>query len=80
MSKGERSLSRLGILRELFGSLKRRKPTKKYCPKCGNPHIRLSSKFDVWLLPEVYVCEECGYKGSIVLELVEKPESKQKEI
>ncbi len=73
-------MSRLEILRELFGSLKRRKPTKKYCPKCGNPHIRLSSKFDLWLLPETYVCEACGYKGSIVLELEEgKQESEGKQ-
>jgi len=56
-------------LREILSSLKRRKPAKKYCPKCGNPHIQLASKFDLWLLPEQYVCEKCGYKGSIVLEL-----------
>jgi predicted RNA-binding Zn-ribbon protein involved in translation (DUF1610 family) len=61
-------------LRDLLGNLKRRKPAKKYCPKCGNPNIRLSSKFDVWLLPELYVCEQFGYKGALVLELEETDE------
>jgi predicted RNA-binding Zn-ribbon protein involved in translation (DUF1610 family) len=62
-------------LRELLGNLKRRKPAKKFCPKCGSPNIRLSSKFDLWLLPELYVCEQCGYRGALVLELEEKDES-----
>jgi predicted RNA-binding Zn-ribbon protein involved in translation (DUF1610 family) len=69
--KANKNLSRLRTLREILSSLKRRKPTKKYCPKCGNPHIRLSSKFDVWILPEQYVCNKCGYKGSIALEVEE---------
>ncbi|MGB9134120.1 MAG: hypothetical protein WCC63_00810 [Candidatus Bathyarchaeia archaeon] len=66
-------MSRLRNLREILGSLKRRRPTKKYCPRCGNPHIRLSSKFDIWLLPEQYRCEECGYTGPIVLEIEKEP-------
>ena len=69
--KGGENVSRLRTLREILGSLKRRKPTEKYCPKCGNPHIHLSSKFDVWILPEQYVCDKCGYKGSVVLEVEE---------
>jgi len=39
------------------------------CPKCGSPNIHLSSRFDAWLTPELYVCDECGYKGPVVLEL-----------
>jgi hypothetical protein len=38
----------------------------------------LSSRFDVWLFPEQYICENCGYKGPIVLELV-KEEKEEKE-
>jgi predicted RNA-binding Zn-ribbon protein involved in translation (DUF1610 family) len=63
-------------LREILSGLKRRKPAKKYCPKCGDPHIRLSSKFDIWLLPEQYVCEKCGYRGPIVLEIEEEQRKK----
>ncbi len=62
-------MSRLRILREIFSGMKRRRATEKHCPKCGDPHIRLSSKFDIWLLPEQYICEKCGYTGPIVLEI-----------
>ncbi|MGB9714724.1 MAG: hypothetical protein ACPLZC_07110 [Candidatus Bathyarchaeales archaeon] len=61
-------------LREVFKTLKRRKPTKIYCPRCGSPRIHLSSSLDYWLTPKKYVCDECGYKGQIVMEL-EKEES-----
>jgi len=61
-------------LREVFKTLKRRKPSKIYCPRCGSPRIHLSSSLDYWLTPKKYVCDECGYKGPIVMEL-EKEES-----
>jgi len=71
----------LGVLkglREVFGGLKHEKTAKKFCPVCGSPRLRLSSKFDIWLTPEQYVCESCGYKGPIVMEIdeEEKPERK----
>ena len=62
-------MSSLRVFREILGSLKRRRVTKKYCPRCGDPNIRLSSKFDIWFLPEQYICEKCGYTGPIVLEM-----------
>ena len=40
----------------------------KFCPKCGSQNIALSSAFDMWLTPEQYICKDCGYKGSIILE------------
>jgi len=67
----------MGILRnirEVVGNLKHDRPTPKLCPRCGNPRLRLSSRFDIWLFPEQYVCEQCGYKGPITLEL-EKEEA-----
>lgn len=39
------------------------------CPRCGNKNIKLSSRFDAWLMPKRYVCEACGYIGPIVLEI-----------
>jgi predicted RNA-binding Zn-ribbon protein involved in translation (DUF1610 family) len=56
-------------MREVLKTLKRRKPAKKYCPKCGSPSIRLSSSVDFWLVPSKYVCEKRGYEGPIVMEL-----------
>jgi predicted RNA-binding Zn-ribbon protein involved in translation (DUF1610 family) len=56
-------------LREVFGTLKRREPSKKYCPRCGSSKMHLSSSLDYWLTPKKYVCENCGYVGPIVMEL-----------
>lgn len=63
-------------MREILVSLKRRKPTRKYCPRCGNPQIHLSAKFDLWFSPEQYICDKCGYKGSIALEIEEESNKK----
>ena len=63
-------------IREVFKTLKRRKPSKIYCPRCGGPNIHLSSGLDYWLTPKKYVCENCGYVGLIVMEL-EKEENSQ---
>ena len=63
-------------IREVFKTLKYRKPSKIYCPRCGSPKIHLSSSLDYWLTPKKYVCENCGYIGQIVMEL-EKEENSQ---
>jgi predicted RNA-binding Zn-ribbon protein involved in translation (DUF1610 family) len=67
-------MNKLRNILELFKMLKRRKPSTIYCPRCGSPRIRLSSSLDYWLTPKNYVCENCGYRGPIVMEL-EKEES-----
>lgn len=64
----------LGVISDLIKNLKHRKPAPRVCPACGSPRIRLSSRFDAWLMPTVYVCLDCGYKGPIVMEL-EKTEN-----
>jgi len=56
-------------IREVFKTLKYRKPSRLYCPRCGSPKIRLSSSLDYWLTPKKYICEKCGYIGPIVMEL-----------
>jgi predicted RNA-binding Zn-ribbon protein involved in translation (DUF1610 family) len=61
-------------IREVFETLKRRKPSKIYCPRCGSPKIHLSSSLDYWLTPKKYVCENCGYVGQIVMELEKEEE------
>lgn len=67
----------MGLLRdmhEVLKNLKRGKPSRKYCPKCGSPDIHLSSKLDYWLAPPKYVCEKCGYRGPVVMELEKEEE------
>jgi predicted RNA-binding Zn-ribbon protein involved in translation (DUF1610 family) len=61
-------------VREIFTSLKHRKPTQIYCPRCCSPKIKMHSSFDQWLTPAKYVCSQCGYVGPIVMEL-EKEET-----
>jgi predicted RNA-binding Zn-ribbon protein involved in translation (DUF1610 family) len=63
-------------MREVFKTLKRRKPSKIYCPRCGSPKIHLASSLDYWLTPKKYLCQNCGYVGLIVMEL-EKEENSQ---
>jgi len=41
----------------------------RVCPVCLSPRIRRSSSFDGWLIPVTYVCEECGYRGPVYLEI-----------
>jgi len=68
-------------LREILKGLKRKKlgkPTPKFCPRCGSPKIKLSSSFDTYprmygITPTQYICENCGYKGPIAMELEEEP-------
>lgn len=65
-------------LREVLKGLKRRKLAPKLCPKCRSPELRLSSRFDIWLTPEQYVCGNCGYKGPVVMEIEEEGSKKQR--
>jgi len=59
----------LANVREVFGTLKHRRPTQIFCPRCASPKINLSSSFDFWLTPQKYICPACGYAGPIVMEL-----------
>ncbi len=68
----------MGILqniRDIVKNLKHDHPKPKLCPRCGSPKLKLSSRFDIWLFPEQYVCEQCGYKGPITMELEEIDEA-----
>ncbi|MEM3088706.1 MAG: hypothetical protein QXP20_06300 [Candidatus Bathyarchaeia archaeon] len=62
----------MGFLRDLLNVLRKMKRSSSFqfaCPRCNSQKIHISSKFDVWLTPEQYVCENCGYMGPIVLQL-----------
>ena len=66
----------LANVREVLKTIKRRKPTQIFCPRCASPRIGLSSSFDMWLTPQKFVCQSCGYLGPIVMEL-EKVDEKE---
>jgi len=65
----------LETLRDVFKTLKHRKPTQIYCPKCASPKLSLHSSLDLWLTPHKYVCSECGYTGPIYMELEKEEET-----
>ncbi len=70
-------------LREVLKELKHKKlgkPTLKLCPKCGSPEIKLSSGLDTYprmygITPRQYICEKCGYRGPVAMELEEEESS-----
>jgi C4-type Zn-finger protein len=55
-------------LREVVGRLKHRSETRKYCPVCGSPRLKLAGGADFWLMPGKFVCQDCGYTGFVVME------------
>lgn len=57
---------------KLLRELKHSKPSIIVCPKCGSTKIHLASRLDSWLMPSIYVCDDCGYHGPIVMELEKK--------
>ncbi len=69
-------MKKLDDVREVFKSIKHRKPTKIFCPKCCSPKIKLATGLTIGgLAPKQYYCEECGYVGTIVMELEEEKDS-----
>jgi len=64
----------LGNVRDVFRTIKHRKPSRIYCPRCASPKLSLYSSLDLWLTPQKYICTECGYVGSIVMELEKEEE------
>ncbi len=52
----------------------------RVCPICESRNIRKSSTFDGWLLPEQYICLDCGYRGPIYMEIqIDEEELKRDE-
>jgi C4-type Zn-finger protein len=74
-------MSILKNLREVLKGLKHKKlskPAPKFCPKCGSHKIKLSSNLNTYprmygITPSQYICESCGYKGPIAIEIEEEP-------
>jgi predicted RNA-binding Zn-ribbon protein involved in translation (DUF1610 family) len=54
---------------EVVRGLKRGRGSAVACPRCGSLNIAKSSGMDGWILPPLYLCNECGYAGRLVLEI-----------
>lgn len=58
-----------GLADKLF-KVRHRAPRPFFCPKCSSHKIKLKESYGI--LPQVYRCSECGYEGSLILELEEE--------
>jgi hypothetical protein len=67
-------MKKLDGIREIIKTIKYRKPTPIYCPRCASPKINLTSSLAIWLTPKQYFCEKCGYVGTIIMELEKEKE------
>jgi hypothetical protein len=67
-------MKKLDGIRDILKTAKHRKPCQIFCPRCASAKIHLHSGLDLWLTPQSYVCEDCGYNGIIVMELEKEPE------
>ena len=76
---GLKSLGVLAYLREVLGGMKRGRSALKLCPRCGSPKLRLYTSLYIGLTPVQYVCERCGYKGPVVME-VQKEASQDQDV
>jgi len=66
----------LGNLREVLKTVKHRKPSTIYCPRCASQKIHIFSSLNYGIMPRKYLCENCGYVGPVVMEL-EKEEDER---
>jgi len=55
-----------GILKTLK-QIKHRRPQPKFCPSCKGHNIYPTAI--IGILPTIYRCRDCGYKGALVLEI-----------
>jgi ssDNA-binding Zn-finger/Zn-ribbon topoisomerase 1 len=68
----------MGAFFDTMKNLKHSGPAPKICPACGSMKVKQQGSLNGWLIPAVYVCEECGYAGGIVLELEEESDDQKK--
>ena len=63
-------------LKEIIDILKQSKHSilrPVFCPNCQSPKIKLKESYGI--LPQLYHCEDCGYEGTLILEL--EPEEEE---
>jgi len=54
---------------EALSKIKHKGMTPLVCPRCGTNNIRPEKSVTLGLLPTVYVCNDCGYRGHVVAEM-----------
>ncbi|MCW4050164.1 MAG: hypothetical protein NWE89_10575 [Candidatus Bathyarchaeota archaeon] len=54
-------------LRDTLEKIKHSGPKPVFCPNCKSLKMKVKESFGI--LPSRYSCSDCGYEGSLVLEL-----------
>ncbi|MBN2334042.1 hypothetical protein JXL21_00685 [Candidatus Bathyarchaeota archaeon] len=47
-----------------------RTPKPVFCPVCRSHKVKIKESYGI--LPQMYHCEDCGYEGTLILELEEE--------
>jgi transcription elongation factor Elf1 len=68
-------MKKLDNIREILKNTTHKKPTAIFCPRCASPKIHLTTTLAIGLTPRQYYCEQCGYVGTIVMELEKENET-----
>ena len=55
-------------LRDIFKHAKRGGKYDLRCPICGSKKVVRAHSLD-WLIPQQYLCKECGYVGSYLISI-----------
>jgi len=61
-------MSLLDRIRKIF-SFKSKRGTIALCPVCYSPDLKPLTRLSGLLTPRVYICNKCGYKGPVYLEV-----------
>jgi len=64
----------IDVFLEALKKIRYRDPEPKICPKCRGHNIYPEQNFGI--LPVTYRCRDCGYEGTLVLELEEEETEK----
>lgn len=64
-------------LLQALGLVKRRSRVLMICPVCGKSGIRPGASLGYGVFPVTYVCDECGYRGNLVVEVEEDEEKEE---
>jgi predicted RNA-binding Zn-ribbon protein involved in translation (DUF1610 family) len=72
-------MKKLNGVRDVFKNTKHKKITTIYCPKCASKKIHIYNSLSYGFTTKLYLCDECGYNGPIIMELEKVEEAENKE-
>lgn len=53
---------------ELLRQMRHKPRSIKVCPRCGNNNIRPERSLGFGFLPVTYLCDDCSYRGHLIIE------------